>query len=150
MASSGSLKSTESVGTAAQLVAVIDVGATAIRMAIGEISDSKHVRTLETLSQAVNLGKDTFNHRTIASATIEQCVDVLKSYRHILREYHIDQPQQIRDPNSSANRLFPSMTPLYRITGPVQAAVGPAVETDCSQDSADSVPTPGRSAGKRP
>ena len=41
-------------------VAVIDIGATSIRLAIGEIGQDANVRTLETLTRAVNLGKDTF------------------------------------------------------------------------------------------
>ena len=43
-----------------RLVAVIDIGTTAIRMAIAEIKDTGEVYTLETLSQEVNLGKDVF------------------------------------------------------------------------------------------
>ena len=55
-------------------VAVIDIGATSIRMAIGEIDQTGHVRTLETLNQAVNLGRDTFTEGAIRKSTIEECV----------------------------------------------------------------------------
>ena len=62
-------------------VAVVDIGATSIRMAIGEIDEGGGVRTLESLSQAVSLGMDTFSERGIRKSTIEDSVRVLKSYR---------------------------------------------------------------------
>ena len=52
-------------------VAVIDIGTTSIRMAIAEIDEQRGVRVLETLQQAVNLGKDTFTTGRIGKATIE-------------------------------------------------------------------------------
>ncbi len=85
-------------------VAVIDIGATSIRMAIGEIDQAGQVRTLETLTQAVNLGKDTFTEGVIRKATIEECVQVLSSYRQVLKEYRIDKPERIRVIATSAVR----------------------------------------------
>ncbi len=85
-------------------VAVIDIGSTSIRMAVAEIQPDGEIRTLETLSQAVNLGKDTFTHGSIDKGTIEECVRVLRSYRRVLREYSITQPEQIRVVATSAVR----------------------------------------------
>ena len=85
-------------------VAVIDVGTTSIRMAIAEIHSDGRVRTLEKLSQAVSIGKDTFSQGVISKLTIESCVRVLKSYREVLREYQILQPDQIRVVTTSAVR----------------------------------------------
>ncbi len=85
-------------------VAVIDIGATSIRMAIGEIDQDGTVRTLETLTQAVSLGKDTFSERGIRKSTIEECVRVLKSYRQILAEYQIRHPENTRVVATSAVR----------------------------------------------
>lgn len=85
-------------------VAVIDIGATSIRMAIGEIDERGGVRTLESLSQAVSLGMDTFSERGIRKSTIEDCVRVLKSYRQILEEYGITNPEHIRVVATSAVR----------------------------------------------
>jgi exopolyphosphatase / guanosine-5'-triphosphate,3'-diphosphate pyrophosphatase len=76
--------------------AVIDIGTSSIRMAIAEIDSAGGVRTLETLSQAVNLGKDTFTKGSIEKSTIEKCVEILKSYRQRLREYQIARDDQIR------------------------------------------------------
>ena len=86
------------------LVAVIDIGATSIRMAIGEIDASGNVRTLESLSQAVSLGKDTFSDASIRKSTIEQCVPVLRSYRQVLEQYRITRADRIRVVATSAVR----------------------------------------------
>ena len=85
-------------------VAVIDVGATSIRMAIAEIGDGGSVRILETLSQAVNLGRDTFTKSAIERSTIEECVRVLRSYARLLKEYGITRADQIRAVGTSAVR----------------------------------------------
>ncbi|MBM4089162.1 MAG: exopolyphosphatase [Planctomycetes bacterium] len=85
-------------------VAVIDIGATSIRMAIGEIGSAGSVRTLESLSQAVSLGKDTFSEGSIRKSTIEHCVRVLKSYRESLKQFQISDPARIRVVATSAVR----------------------------------------------
>ena len=85
-------------------VAVIDIGTTSIRMAIAEIDSANGVRILETLSQAANLGKDTFTRGSLSKATIEQCVRVLKSYSQKLRQYQISEPSQLRVVATSAVR----------------------------------------------
>jgi len=85
-------------------VAVIDIGATSIRLAIAEISASGQVRTLETLSQTASLGKDTFTLGAIRKETIEQCVRILKSYRQMISEYKIDLVQDVRAVATSAVR----------------------------------------------
>ncbi len=85
-------------------VAVVDIGATSIRMAIGEIAPSGKVRTLDTLSQAVSLGRDTFTDGSIRKSTIEECVHVLGSYRRKLAEYQITDPDRIRVVATSAVR----------------------------------------------
>lgn len=84
--------------------AVIDIGATSIRMAVAEIDSQGTVRKLESLTQAVSLGKDTFTQGFISRATIEDCVRVLRSYRTILQEYQITSPDQIRVVATSAVR----------------------------------------------
>ncbi len=85
-------------------VAVIDIGTTSIRMAIAEIDEQGSVRVLETLQQAVTLGKDTFTTGRIDKTTIEECVRVLRSYRQMLTEYKIVLPERIRVVATSAVR----------------------------------------------
>ncbi|MFN0195206.1 MAG: exopolyphosphatase [Planctomycetaceae bacterium] len=84
--------------------AVIDIGTTQIRMAIAQIGSGGEIQILERLSQAVNLGKDTFSKGAIHKSTIEECVRVLKSYRNLLEEYQIVQSHQIRVVATSAVR----------------------------------------------
>ncbi|MGH7127290.1 MAG: exopolyphosphatase, partial [Planctomycetaceae bacterium] len=83
--------------------AVIDVGTTSIRMAVAELFDDGSVRILDTLTQAVTLGKDTFTTNSIAKGTIEDCVRVLKRYQHKLREYGVP-PDRLRVVATSAVR----------------------------------------------
>ena len=90
--------------TAPKPVAVIDIGTTSIRMAIAEIDERGGVRVLETLQQAVSLGKDSFTSGRIGKATIEECVHILRSYRQMLTEYQIVLPEQIRIVATSAVR----------------------------------------------
>lgn len=90
--------------TAPKPVAVVDIGTTSIRMAIAEIDDSGAVRVLETLQQAVSLGKDTFTSGRIGKSTIEECVEVLRRYRQMLAEYQVVLPEQIRVVATSAVR----------------------------------------------
>jgi len=85
-------------------VAVIDIGATAIRMAIAEIASDGEVRVLESLSQAVSIGKDTFTRGVIQRSSIEAAVRVLKHYRQKLAEYQINRPESIRVAATSALR----------------------------------------------
>ena len=79
-----------------RLVAVIDIGATSLRMQIAEISCEGKVRKIEAFSQAVSLGKDTFASGKIEKGTIEDCVHVLDIYRKKLDEYGISSSDQIR------------------------------------------------------
>ncbi|NLF72270.1 MAG: Ppx/GppA family phosphatase [Candidatus Anammoximicrobium sp.] len=87
-----------------KLVAVVDIGATSIRMAIAEITEGGQFRTLETVAQAVSLGRDTFSTGAIDPATTEECVRVLKNYRQLLNEYDITRPEQIHVVATSAVR----------------------------------------------
>ena len=85
-------------------VAVVDVGTTSIRMAIAEIGEQGYVRLLESLSQGVSLGNDTFSTGEISRRTIEDCVAVLWAYRQKLAEYKIDVAHDVRVVATSAVR----------------------------------------------
>lgn len=88
--------------TEVRLVAVIDIGASSVRMAIAEIDSTGHVKILERLVQGVSLGKDTFTRRGIRKSTIEECVRVLRAYQKKLKEYRFSQTDQIRVVATSA------------------------------------------------
>ena len=85
-------------------MAVIELGTSAIRMAIGETDGVFGVRMLEQLVRGVSLGKDTFTLREIQRDTVLQAVDVLKSYRRKLEEYQCTNPNHIRVVATSAVR----------------------------------------------
>ncbi|MFK8112549.1 MAG: HD domain-containing protein [Rubripirellula sp.] len=76
-------------------VAVIDIGATSIRMAIAEISDGE-VRTLDHLVQSVNLGRECFANRRLSRKSIEKAAAVLTQYQRVLQQYGITSPQDVR------------------------------------------------------
>lgn len=95
---------TDDAGQATKPVAVVDIGTTSIRMAIAEIMADGTIKPLDSLTQAVHLGKDTFTKGAIHRSTIEDCVRILKSYRRILAEYGITQPEQTRVVATSAVR----------------------------------------------
>lgn len=91
-------------------VAVIDIGASSLRMQIAEIRSNGSIRNLESFSQALSLGKDSFSTGVIAKDTIENCVHVLAIYRAKLDEYEITDPENIRviatsGVNEASNRL---------------------------------------------
>lgn len=90
--------------TRIRTVAVIDVGATSIRMAIAEIQPDGTTRRLESLTQAVQLGKDAFTTSEISRTTVEECVSVFRSYRRKLAEYGINRQEDIRVVATSAVR----------------------------------------------
>ena len=85
-------------------IAVIELGTSAIRMAIGETDGQSQVRILEQLVRGVSLGKDSFTRREIRRDTLRQCVRVLRSYRQKLKEYDCTNPRHIRVVATSAVR----------------------------------------------
>ena len=93
-----------------QVVAVIDIGATSIRMQVAEILANGQINKLESLTQAVSLGRDSFTHGSITRETVEECVRVLKIYRTRLDEYGVTSTKSVRVVGTSglreaANRL---------------------------------------------
>lgn len=87
-----------------RVIAVIDIGATAIRMEIAEVTPDGDIHILESLRRAVHLGKDTFTVHTIQQATIEECVTILRGFRRVMEEYGITDPRHIRAVATSSVR----------------------------------------------
>ncbi|WP_286178164.1 Ppx/GppA phosphatase family protein [Stieleria mannarensis] len=90
--------------TIQRIVAVIDIGATAIRMAVAEIHAGGKVRMLDQLVQPVQLGKEAFETRRLSRKSIERVVSVLSQYQRVLREYGMDGTSDIRVVATSAVR----------------------------------------------
>jgi len=89
---------------APRMFAVIDVGATAVRMEIAELTADGVIRTVEQLHHAVHLGKDTFTLGRIQQSTIEECVNILKNFHRVMEEYGITSPTQVRAVATSSVR----------------------------------------------
>ncbi|MCA9037836.1 MAG: exopolyphosphatase [Planctomycetaceae bacterium] len=85
-------------------LAVIELGTSAIRLALGETDGVNGVRPLEQLVRGVTLGKDTFTDREIHRKTTQECIRVLKAYRRKLNEYQCTDPNNIRVVATSAVR----------------------------------------------
>ena len=58
----------DSQPTTSQLVAVLDMGASAIRLVIAEIAPGQPIRIIEEASRGVLLGRDTFSAGVIRLA----------------------------------------------------------------------------------
>ncbi len=86
------------------LKAVIDIGSTSIRMVVAEILDEANYRMLDTLTQSVSIGNDSFTRQHISSATTEACVSVLRNFSAVITEYGIDPVADVRAVATSAVR----------------------------------------------
>jgi exopolyphosphatase / guanosine-5'-triphosphate,3'-diphosphate pyrophosphatase len=100
---SGTRQNTTSHSPSSRLVAVIDIGSTSIRMAIAQIDASGKVHTLESLQQAVSLGKDTFTKGYIEPEATDECVRVLRTFWDLLQQYGIPE-EEVRAVATSAVR----------------------------------------------
>ena len=72
-----------------QLAAVLDMGASAIRLVIAEIDNGHAIRIAEEASRAVLLGRDTFASGTIRSRTAEAALSALDGFRAIIDRYGV-------------------------------------------------------------
>lgn len=70
-------------------VAVIDMGASAIRLVVAEVQPGQPVRILEEASRGVLLGKDTFTHGRLGAATVEATLKALEGFRRIMDTYRV-------------------------------------------------------------
>lgn len=102
------------------LAAVIDIGTSAVRMTIAEVSNG-NIRILDFLQQAVSLGKDTFTDGAIQKERTEECVRVLRSFRRAIDEFGITDPKRIRAVATTAVREAENrqafLDRLYMATG---------------------------------
>ena len=72
-------------------VAVLDMGASAIRLVIGEIGPKKKdVRVIEEMSRGVALGRDAFSSSGIIRAvTVDNAIAALAGFREVIDGYGI-------------------------------------------------------------
>jgi exopolyphosphatase/guanosine-5'-triphosphate,3'-diphosphate pyrophosphatase len=82
--------STDTVGTAGT-VAVIDIGASAVRLVVAELVPGQPPALLEEASRGVLLGQDTFSTGRIGAATIDAAVRALAGFLRIMDGYRVGQ-----------------------------------------------------------
>ena len=76
-------------GTAPRPVAVLDLGASAIRLVVAELEPGCPPRILEEASRAVLLGKDTFGGGRLGPRTMEATLRALEGFRRIMDSYRV-------------------------------------------------------------
>jgi exopolyphosphatase/guanosine-5'-triphosphate,3'-diphosphate pyrophosphatase len=91
----------DSPGIATELIGVLDMGASAIRLVVAEIDNKRNVRVIEEASRGVLLGRDTFSGGLIRSQTVDAALDALDGFREIMDGYGV---QDVRAVATSAVR----------------------------------------------
>lgn len=72
-----------------QLVAVLDMGASAIRLVIAEIAPGQPIRIIEEASRGLLLGRDTFSGGVIRPQTADAAFTALEGFRHSIDAYNV-------------------------------------------------------------
>ena len=70
-----------------EILAVIDIGASAVRLVVAEVRPDGRPFVVEEVSRAVLLGKDTFSSGRIGAATMEAALRALLGFRHLMDDY---------------------------------------------------------------
>ena len=69
------------------VLAVLDMGSSAIRLRVAEVQPDGAIRILENASRGVQIGRDTFTDRKIKASTLDATLKVLQGFRTILDGY---------------------------------------------------------------
>ena len=86
---------TEPIALRDDLAAVLDMGASAIRLVVAEVPPGGRPRVLEEAARGVLLGRDTFSSRTIRSKTMDGAIAALEGFRKILDGYGVGQVRAV-------------------------------------------------------
>ena len=78
-----------------QTVAVIDIGSSAMRLVVAEISPSSNIRTIETLQKSVRFGKEVFTGGRLSNASMREGIEILKNFNEVIRSYGVSRVQAI-------------------------------------------------------
>ena len=73
-----------------QMVAVVDIGSIAIRMAISELKANGQWKMADWAERPVALGRDVFSTGNISRETINQSLNILLNFREMLKGWDID------------------------------------------------------------
>ncbi|MEW5814078.1 MAG: Ppx/GppA phosphatase family protein [Spirochaetota bacterium] len=72
-----------------RLIAIIDIGSTAIRMVVVEIKTSNEWKILERVGKTVPLGKDVFVTGKISRETMALSIKIIASFKELLKGWQI-------------------------------------------------------------
>jgi exopolyphosphatase / guanosine-5'-triphosphate,3'-diphosphate pyrophosphatase len=89
--------------TANKIVAVVDIGSTAIRIVIAEIDSEGDWKRLDRAAKPVPLGRDVFMSGHLSRETMLQAIKVLSGFLEMLSGWHIG-PRDVRVIATSAIR----------------------------------------------
>ncbi|MBU3759179.1 MAG: HD domain-containing protein [Candidatus Omnitrophica bacterium] len=78
-----------------QRVAVIDIGTSAIRMLVAEITPQTEIRYLENLQKPVRFGKDVFTTGRISNGAMREAIAILRNFKTVTETYGVDKIQAI-------------------------------------------------------
>jgi exopolyphosphatase/guanosine-5'-triphosphate,3'-diphosphate pyrophosphatase len=70
-----------------ETVAVIDIGASAVRLVVAELAPGRRPLVVEELVRGVSLGKDTFSTGRIGSGTMEAALRALEGFKRLMDEH---------------------------------------------------------------
>jgi len=78
-----------------RLVAVLDMGASAIRLIIAELGAGGPVRVIDEASRGVLLGRDTFSLGAIRARTVDAAIEAVEGFREILDGYDVTEVRAV-------------------------------------------------------
>jgi exopolyphosphatase/guanosine-5'-triphosphate,3'-diphosphate pyrophosphatase len=81
--------------SAPALVAALDMGASAIRLAVAEVLPGTRPRTIEEASKGVLIGRDTFSFGAIRSQTLDAAIAAVEGFRQLMDGYGVAQVRAI-------------------------------------------------------
>lgn len=73
----------------ARIVSVIDIGSTAIRVVVAEITSDSGWRTLDRAVRPISLGRDVFLDGFLSNDSMREAIGILKSFSELLRGWRI-------------------------------------------------------------
>lgn len=72
-----------------EAVAVIDIGASAVRLVVAELRQDGKPFVIEEVSRGVLLGKDTFSTGRIGAASLEAALKALEGFKRLMDDYAV-------------------------------------------------------------
>ena len=70
-------------------ISAIDVGSNAMRMVVGEVDESWHVKTVENIRLPVRLGQDVFSNGYLEEKTIQQTEEAFLHFKHVAERFGV-------------------------------------------------------------